>query len=352
VVRGELDLALRLDEDLLRLSRQRNDSAGLVQGHLSFGRTLMYAGQFASSRAHLEDVLALYDPISHHSLVHQVGLCPQVASRGYLQIVLFCLGYPGQALAQSKTAIAEARRLAHPPSLAPSLAFGARLLALVGDNADLGEQVDQLVAVATEQGFPHWRSQGTIYRGWVKVKNGDVAEGISLLRSGSSAYRATGAELWMPQNIELLARACEIAGELEEATTLLDDSLQIVERTGERWFAAELNRRKGQLLRSQGDTEAAEELYRKALRIAAKQEAKLWESWVGAKHWDALLWRRGLLDNYGGVRARRQIDDVPGLARHGHELSRARVASDPALALRHRVFSISLRCDSLRRSVG
>ena len=32
-VRGELDLALRLDEDLLRLSRQRNDSGGLVLGH-------------------------------------------------------------------------------------------------------------------------------------------------------------------------------------------------------------------------------------------------------------------------------------------------------------------------------
>ena len=75
-------------------------------------------------------------------------------------------------------AIAEARRLAHPPSLAVSLAFGARLLSLVGDNAALGEWVDQLVAVATEQGFPLWRAQGTIYRGWVKVKNGDVAEGI------------------------------------------------------------------------------------------------------------------------------------------------------------------------------
>ena len=39
VFRGELDLALRLDEDLLRLSRQRNDSAGLVLGHPSSGRT-------------------------------------------------------------------------------------------------------------------------------------------------------------------------------------------------------------------------------------------------------------------------------------------------------------------------
>ena len=118
---------------------------------------------------------------------------------------------------------------------------------------------------------------GTIYRGWVKVKNGDVAEGISLLRSGSAAYRATGAEMWMPYYIALLARACEIAGQIEEALTLLDDALQIVERTGERWFAAELNRHKGQLLLRQGHSEAAEELYRKALSIAEEQEAKLWE---------------------------------------------------------------------------
>ena len=195
VFRGELDLALRLDEDLLRLSRQRNDSAGLVLGHCSSGRNLMFAGRFASSRSHLEEALALYDPISHRSLVHQAGIHPQVSSQAYLGIVLFCLGFPDQALARSSAAIAEARRLAHPPSLAGSLAIGARLLSLVGDDAALDERADQLVAVATEQGFPFWRAQGTIYRGWVKVKNGDVAEGISLLRSGSSAYRATGAEV-------------------------------------------------------------------------------------------------------------------------------------------------------------
>ena len=52
---------------------------------------------------------------------------------------------------------------------------------------------------------------------------------------------------------------------------------KIVERTGMRWFAAELNRHKGQLLLRQGHTEAAEQLYRRALSIAAEQEAKLWE---------------------------------------------------------------------------
>jgi predicted ATPase len=122
-----------------------------------------------------------------------------------------------------------------------------------------------------------YRAQGTIYRGWVTVKKGDVTDGISLLRSGSSAYRATGAELWMSHHVALLAAACEIAGQVEEALTLLEEALQIVERTGERWFAAELNRHKGQLLLRQGHAEAAEELYRKALSIAEEQGAKLWE---------------------------------------------------------------------------
>jgi len=59
--------------------------------------------------------------------------------------------------------------------------------------------------------------------------------------------------------------------------TLLDDVLQTVEKKGGRWLAAELNRHKGQLLLRQGHSEAAEELYRKALSIATEQEAKLWE---------------------------------------------------------------------------
>jgi predicted ATPase len=276
-LRGELDLAQRLDEDLVRLSRQRNDTGGLVLGHTSSGRNLMFMGRFASSRSHLEAGLALSDPISHHSLVHQAGIHPHVNSQAILARVLFCLGYPDEALARSGAAIAEARRLAHAPSLAVALTFGASLLSLDGDNALLGEWVDQLVTVTTEQGFPVFRAQGAIYRGWFKVINGDVAAGISLLRSGSTAFRATGQEVWVPHFFALLAGACEIAGQIEEALALLDDALQIVERTEERWLEAEFHRHKGQLLLRKGHSEAAEESYRKALSIAREQEARLWE---------------------------------------------------------------------------
>jgi hypothetical protein len=55
-------------------------------------------------------------------------------------------------------------------------------------------------------------------------------------------------------------------GHLEEAVTLLEDGLQIDEKTGERWFEAELYRHKGQLLLRQGHSEAAEELYHRGVR--------------------------------------------------------------------------------------
>jgi hypothetical protein len=102
--RGELDLALRLDEDLLRLGRERDDSVGLALGHASSGLSLMAAGRFASSRSHLEDALALYVTASHHSLVHQTGIQPHGSALPFLGIVLLCLGFPDQALSAAQCA--------------------------------------------------------------------------------------------------------------------------------------------------------------------------------------------------------------------------------------------------------
>jgi predicted ATPase len=275
--RGEFDLALRLDEDLLRVSRDRGDSAGLVLGHLASGRTLMLIGQLALSRLHLGKVTTLYDPVSHRSLVHQIGYDAGAISEAFLGIVCYCLGFPDQALAQSNAALAEARRLAHPTTLASSLVCAIELLSLVEDNAALSERTDQLTEVVNEQGFAVFGVRATIFRGWVRAQMGDLDEGISLLRSALSEFRATGTEVFLPHYIALLARACEIAGEVEEASALLDEASQIVKRTGERCLAAELYRHKGQLLLRHGQTEAAEELYREALYIAREQEAKMWE---------------------------------------------------------------------------
>ena len=95
--------------------------------------------------------------------------------------------------------------------------------------------------------------------------------------------------MFLPHYMSILTEAYEIAGRIEEATRQLDDALLTIERPGERWLEAELNRQKGELLLRQGQTEAAEALYRTAFDIARQQEAKMWE--LRAATSLARLWR-------------------------------------------------------------
>jgi predicted ATPase len=222
-------------------------------------------------------MLALYEPSLQAPLVHHAGIHPEVNARAFLGLDLFCLGFPQQALARINAAITEARTLAHPASLASSLGLGCVLLSLVGDDTALGEWADKNFAVAAEQGFAYWVAAGPLFYGWLKIKNGDVTDGLSLLRSGTEAFRATGMEVWTPYFLALEAAGCAIGGQIDKALTLLDEALRIVEEKGGRWIEAELHRLKGQLLLRQGCHEAAEAQYRTALRVAGEQEARMWE---------------------------------------------------------------------------
>jgi predicted ATPase len=194
-----------------------------------------------------------------------------------LGIVLFCLGFPNQSKAHSDAVIAAARGLTDPTSFADSLAIITRLCLLMGDTTAVEEWAPQLIALATELGYTRWHAEGAVFLGWVTAKKGNVAEGISLLRSGIAADERGVGVVHMPHDITLLAAACGVARQFDEAMTLLDDALLRIERTGERYFLAEVYRQKGWLLLRQGHAETAEDLYRKALAIAREQEAKMWE---------------------------------------------------------------------------
>jgi predicted ATPase len=60
------------------------------------------------------------------------------------------------------------------------------------------------------------------------------------------------------------------------AMTVLDDALRSSRARGENWFEAELLRRKAELLRHCHPT-MAEALFREAVDVGSRQEAKLWE---------------------------------------------------------------------------
>ena len=72
------------------------------------------------------------------------------------------------------------------------------------------------------------------------------------------------------------ADRCPVAGDCEAAAQTLDGALAMVERTGERFYAAELHRLRGVILTERGAGEEAETHLMRALSIAHEQQSHGW----------------------------------------------------------------------------
>jgi len=119
-------------------------------------------------------------------------------------------------------------------------------------------------------------------RGWTLAEQGQVQEGIAQMQQGLAAYRATGAELGRPRWLAQLAEAYEKVGQPEEGLTVLAEALAAVDKTGERFWEAELYRLKGELTLKQSGVrgpesevqQEAEACFLKAIEVARQQQAK------------------------------------------------------------------------------
>jgi class 3 adenylate cyclase/predicted ATPase len=274
--RGELDLAQRIAEDLLRRSQQRADRRNLILAHFCLGTTFLPKGEFTAARLNLGEVNRLYAPDDTPVFIQQFGVHPRAMSLTFLGLIHFCVGYPDQARTYHDAAISEARIQRHTPSIAQSLSMKARLLYLIGNAELLTECANALFAIAVDQGFPLWAAQGLIYGGWAKAAAGDADNGLSSIRKGIADYYRTGALTWTPLFHMIEAEVEVLCGHAEAALSILDHALETSRVRGENYFEAELMRSRGERFRDR-DSSNAETSFREALDIARHQEAKLWE---------------------------------------------------------------------------
>ena len=86
-----------------------------------------------------------------------------------------------------------------------------------------------------------------------------------------------------------LALAHAKIGEPDVGLKLLDQALAQIEETQERFFEAELHRIRGEILIEGGKRRAGEEALQSALRVASRQQARLWELRAATRL--ARLWR-------------------------------------------------------------
>jgi predicted ATPase len=82
--------------------------------------------------------------------------------------------------------------------------------------------------------------------------------------------------MFRPYWLALLAEAHRNAGQVEEGLSVLAEALAAVDKTGERFYEAELYRLKGELLLRQSacDAQQAETCFHQALDVARRQQAK------------------------------------------------------------------------------
>jgi predicted ATPase len=117
---------------------------------------------------------------------------------------------------------------------------------------------------------------GPIMRGWALAMQGQGAEGLTQLRQGLDAYRATGAEFQRPHFLGMLAEVHRSLGQPEAGLTAPSEALALVEKTGERYYAAELHRLQGELLLQHAAPEVSQAAacFQQSLDIARRQQAK------------------------------------------------------------------------------
>jgi predicted ATPase len=136
-----------------------------------------------------------------------------------------------------------------------------------------------VVALSTDHGFPFWRAGGQIFEGWAATCEGDADQGLEILEEGLSAWRSTGARLWLPIFLSLKARAYAKAGRSKAALQAIDEAIAVSAETSERWAIAEVLRIKARLILAAGNAEfdEMEALLVSSLETAREQKARSWE---------------------------------------------------------------------------
>ncbi len=305
--RADLQTAQELGEQLLTMAQRQRDPGFLVVAHCVLGAASLWLGEFALARTQHEQATTLYDPQHHRPQTALHGEDPGVVSAAQLPWALWALGYPDQARARSQSALTLAQEVAHPLSLALPLFYTAALQQSCREVSAAQERAEALIALSTEQGFPHWLTLGTILQGWALAKQGQGEKGIGLMGQGWAAYQGRGGKLRRSYYLALLADAYGEIGRAEEGLQVLAEALATVDRTGARLYEAELYRLKGELSLKSKQVEAsqnksrqvrssksevtnpqhptpspqaeaeAEGCFLKAIEVAHKQQAKSWE---------------------------------------------------------------------------
>jgi predicted ATPase len=275
-VRASLGEAQALAEQLINTAENVKNSVYKVLAHEALGFTSFAQGKFANAHAELERSISMCEGSKNAAAYIDLSAQdPRVHVRLYDGIVLWFLGHPDQALRLCAEARVYADASQYPFSQAMARSISLRVHQLRGEAAVVADQANAAIALCEEHEFVHYLAMALILRGWASAEQGEFEKGITEIQEGLEKERATGALLYEPYILGLLADAYIKNERYGQAFHFLDQArLRLEDENSERFYAAEIYRLLGETHMRSQDLDQAEHYIRKGLKVAREQKAK------------------------------------------------------------------------------
>lgn len=280
---GDTRTARRLADELLADVTPGDDPSELLVGHLGVGIISMFQGELQRARGHFDKVMELATGLDDPWLAGWMHQDPVVNCATFQGWCLAVMGDREGAARAAGLAVDRARELGKDFDLAHALYFASALPVFERRASDALQQSSEAVDFARERGFMSYMALGSINHGWALAMEGEPDEGVAEISETLKAM-AGFARIDHSIFLALLAEAHGLAGQPELGVAVADQGLDVMPKTLERFYEAELHRVRGELLYSLGGDrhDEARSALERAIQVARSQGARLLEARAAA----------------------------------------------------------------------
>jgi predicted ATPase/DNA-binding winged helix-turn-helix (wHTH) protein len=261
-------------------ARSRDGAAELFSERLA-GAALLMSGNLGDAQHRLSRVVDLYVTPRRMKNTLWAQYDQSILARALLGRLRCLTGFLDQAVSQAKRSLDDARSqdLKHAQTEVLRLAV-CPVAFLTGDLAAAEWGIRLYYEVAKSINSENQLVLAECLEGELLIRRREFASGVATLRAAMKTLEPVGWTTASSEHLAAVAQGLAGLGRLDEALATLEQALAWVERSGERWYLAELLRTQGELLLQQQHRDgvaAAERRFKRSLEVAREQGALLWE---------------------------------------------------------------------------